>query len=122
MAIKLLIVDDEADITESLKQYFVMKGFAVSTASTAEEAFVLLGNEKPDIVILDMLLKGKLDGIDVLRDSRKISPGSKIIMLTGSDTPAKEEEARQLGVTRYLKKPIRPRELSDIINEVLEKK
>lgn len=120
MSKKLLIVDDETELTDGLKQYFEIKGFIVFTVPTGEEAITLLSNEKPDIIVLDMLLKGKLDGVDVLKEAKKLSASSKVIMLTGSDTVAKEQEVMKIGVCRYLRKPIMIKELHNIINEVLE--
>ena len=119
MSAKLLIVDDEEDLTRILKDYFEMKGFSVSLAATGDEAIALLKQEKPDIVLLDLLLKGKLDGVDVLRSAKVNSPGSKVIMLTGSDTVAKEKEIKSIGVNRYLHKPVTVNKLSDTIAEVL---
>lgn len=119
MSTKLLIVDDEEDLTRILKDYFEMKGFTVSTAATGDDAIALLRQEKPNIILLDMLLKGKLTGVDVLKDTKVNSPTSKVIMLTGSDTVAQENEAKKIGVCRYLYKPVTVSKLFGTINEVL---
>jgi len=119
MPTKLLIVDDEEGLTQILKGYFEMKGFTVSVAATGETAIALLKEEKPDLILLDLLLKGKLDGIDVLKSTKVNSPGSKVIMLTGSDTVAKEKEIKSIGVCCYLHKPVTVNKLSDTISEVL---
>ncbi len=122
MSYKLLIVDDETELTEGLQQYFEMKGFNVFTTPSGEGAITFLNQEKPDVMVLDMLLKTKLDGVDVLREAKKISPATKVIILTGSDTVAKEQEAKKIGVSRYLRKPIMVKELHISINEVLGEK
>jgi DNA-binding response OmpR family regulator len=119
MPTKLLIVDDEEDLVQILKEYFEMKGLTVFTTGTGEEAIALLRQEKPDIILLDMLFKGKLNGIDVLKDTKQNSPQSKVIMLTGSDTVAQENEAKAIGVSRYLHKPVTVKMLDDNINGVL---
>ena len=119
MPYKLLIADDESELAEYLKQYFQMKGFAVVTCPSGEEAVVMLQKEKPDVALLDMLLKGKLDGVGVLKEAKKISPSTKMIMLTGSDTVSKEQEVLKIGVARYLRKPITINDLHNVINEVL---
>lgn len=119
MPTKLLIVDDEEGLTQILKDYFEMKGFSVSVAYTGETAIALLKKEKPEVILLDLLLKGKLDGVDVLKSAKANSPESKVIMLTGSDTVAKEREIKSLGVSRYLHKPVTVNKLSDTISGVL---
>jgi two-component system response regulator VicR len=119
MPTKLLIVDDETDLGELLKDYFQMKGFVVFGTGSGEEAIALLRQEKPEVIVLDMLLKGKLNGIDVLKDAKQNSPQSKVIMLTGSDTVALENEAKRIGVSRYLHKPVTVKQLEEVINEVL---
>ena len=119
MPAKLLIVDDEELLTASLKDYFEMKDFVVSIAATGQDAIRLLKEEKPDIILLDLLLKGKLDGLDVLKEAKASSPQSKVIMVTGSDTIEKEKEIKRIGVSRYLQKPVTVNKLLDTVNEVL---
>ena len=65
MSTKLLIVDDEEDLTGILKDYFEMKDFTVFVAATGDDAIALLRKEKPDVIVLDLLLKGKLDGLAI---------------------------------------------------------
>lgn len=119
MPYRLLIVDDEIDLTNSLKEYFELKGFIVATCPSGEEAIAILRQGTPDIVILDVLLKDKLDGVDVLREARKINPAFKIVMCTGSDTTAKEKEILGIGVSRYLRKPVTVKELHNAVTEAL---
>ena len=119
MPYRLLIVDDEIDLTDSLKEYFELKGFNVATCPSGEEAIAILRDGTPDIVILDVLLKDKLDGVDVLREAKKINPATKIVMCTGSDTDAKEKEIVEIGVSRYLRKPVTIKELYNAVTETL---
>ena len=122
MAGKMLIVDDEEDLAQALKDYFEMKGFAVTVIVIGEEALAWLKQESPEVVLLDVLLKGKMNGIDVLRQIRAESPRLKIIMLTGSDIKTYEKEAGDLGVSRYIRKPITVSRLYENIKEVLAEK
>lgn len=119
MSTKLLIVDDETVFTDMARPYFERKGFEVFTAPTAEEAVELIEKERPDVITLDIILKGRLDGIYVLERAKDISPLSKIVVVTGSDIPAKEKQIRQIGIDRYLTKPILLNEIFDAIKEVL---
>lgn len=119
MPYRLLIVDDEIDLTDSLKEYFELKGFSVATCPSGEEAIAIVRKETPDVVILDVLLKDKLSGVDVLKEAKKINPAMKIVMCTGSDTTAKEKEILEIGVSRYLRKPVTVRELYNAVTETL---
>ncbi len=122
MSYKLLIVDDETDLTDSLREYFEMKGFRVSACPSGEEAIVILRNESQDVAILDLLLKDKLDGVDVLKEAKKINSAMKIVMCTGSDTGSREKEILEIGVGRYLRKPVTVKELYSAVTEVLNGK
>lgn len=117
---QLLIVDDEIDITDPLKEYFGIKGFGVSVCSSGEEAIALLGKERPDLVILDILLEGKLDGIAVLKEIKQMPSPSRVIILSGNDEPAVEKEVLRIGVDRYLRKPVTVKELHNAVTESLK--
>ena len=114
---KILIVDDEEIITKSLKEYLESRDFTVFVADKGDFAIELIEKEKPDLIILDLLLKGKLTGLDVLKEIKKILDKPKVIVLTGST--ATEKEIKDLGVSYYLNKPITISKLFSIINEAL---
>lgn len=116
---QLLIVDDEQELLETLSIFFRMKGFQVITAATGPEAVLRLETHEPDVIILDLLLKGPYDGNEVLRRLRHSGKKSRVVMLTGSDDPAKEKEARAIGLERFIHKPVTIRELYAIVqNEI----
>lgn len=118
---KLFIVDDEPSFEEIIKPFFELKGYTVFTAVSGEEALPKIEAEKPDVVLLDMHLKGKLDGMGVLKQLREKSPDSKVIMLTGTEGTMKEE-ALNLGASKFLAKPIPVKVLNETIGEVLGQK
>ena len=75
---KLLIVDDETDVTEILKSHFEMRGLEVYSCSSGEEAVGLL-EKQPDLVLLDYKLDGPMSGIDVLKKIREAASSTKVI-------------------------------------------
>lgn len=118
---KLFIVDDEPTFGEVVKPFFELKGFKVFAASSGEEALPVIYAEKPDLVLLDMHLKGNLDGIGILKEIKEKSPASRVIMLTGAENNLKDEALR-LGADKFLTKPITVKALNEAVIEVLAKK
>ena len=115
---KLFIVDDEPTFQEMVKPFFELKGYTVFAAVSGEEALPRIEAEKPDAVLLDMHLKGKLDGIEVLKQIKEKSPSSAVIMLTGIESNIKDETLR-LGASKFLSKPVTVKTLNEAIAEVL---
>lgn len=115
--IKLLLVDDEKGITDSLKNFFDTRGFKVYTANTGEEALEIVKEDKPDIVFLDIRMKG-MDGLDILERIKKIDNKLKVIMLTIHGEQEMMDKAKELGADEYITKPFRV----DYLEEVVIKK
>jgi YesN/AraC family two-component response regulator len=107
MGKKILAVDDDPLVIETLK--IILKKQAgyekVLTAGTGKEALDIIAEEKPDLVLLDIKMPG-MDGIETLREIRKIDSDLKVIMLTCFGTPELESEARKLGVSDFLRKQL----------------
>ena len=116
---KLLIVDDEVSMSELLKEHFQDQGFQVSTAVSGQEAIDILKEEKPKVVLLDIRLKGKMDGIAVLKEARDISADSKIIMISALDDEYRQE-AKNLGAYAFLGKPIQIDSLDELVEEIIK--
>src|SRR3990167_867206 len=98
--IKLLIVDDEKGITDSLKDFFIHRGFSVKAANSGEDALSAVKTDRPDIVFLDIRMRG-ISGLEVLEKVKKIDKGIKIIMLTIHEEKEIADKARQLGADEY---------------------
>ena len=100
----ILVVDDEAPTRELLSIYFKRRGCAVTTASTAEDALRLVGEQPVQLVILDINL-GETSGLDLLEPIKKKHPKLPIILFSGIglDEPTLEQ-ARQKGATGYMNK------------------
>lgn len=76
----------------------------MGTAYSGEEALSKLLVDKPDVIVLDLRMPG-MQGMDVLREIKKVCPRVQVIVLTGHGTDKDEEEARKLGGFDFLKKP-----------------
>ena len=110
MSKKILVVDDEQSIVTLLQYNLQQAGFEVITAMDGEEGKNLAISEKPDFIILDLMLP-KLDGIEVckiLRQSKLMMP---ILMLTAKDEEFDKVLGLELGADDYMTKPFSPREV-----------
>ncbi|MDD5495530.1 MAG: response regulator [Candidatus Omnitrophica bacterium] len=102
---KLLVVDDEHDICDFVKNFFQERGFEVFTASNGDEALAMVKEDKPDIVLLDVKMKG-MDGIAALKHIKDIDRSLKVIMVTALEDQDKMVEASKLGACDYITKPL----------------
>lgn len=114
-AIKLLLVDDEEDFVRTLSERLNLRNLESHAALSGEEALRLVtGSSIPDIMLLDLKMPG-VDGMEVLKRTKKYYPSVQIIILTGHGNDLDEAEARRLGAFDYLKKPVDIEALVDCI-------
>ncbi|NLF14552.1 MAG: response regulator transcription factor [Anaerolineaceae bacterium] len=109
MAQTILVVDDEARIVKLVRDYLERAGFGVLTAGDGETALAMARRERPDLIVLDLMLPG-VDGLDVCRRLRRES-GVPIIMLTARVEEADRIVGLELGADDYVTKPFSPGEL-----------
>ena len=102
--VKVLIVDDEKDFVEMFSLRLKEQGEKVSTAHSGKEALKLLETVVIDVVILDIRMPG-MDGIDTLKQIKKIHPIVEVILLTGHGSTETAVEGMKLGAFDYLMKP-----------------
>jgi two-component system response regulator MprA len=114
-----LIVDDEPQIIEFLRVGFGYEGFAVRVATTGPEALLSLGQHRPDIVILDIMLPG-LDGMAVAQQIRQ-AHDTAIIMLTAKEDIEDRVAGLDIGADDYLTKPFVFKELMARVRAVLRR-
>jgi DNA-binding response OmpR family regulator len=119
MATRILLVDDEVQIVRVLRGYLEQAGFAVSTAHDGREALRLARQDKPDLVILDLMLPG-LSGLDVCRVLRQES-NVPVIMLTARVEETDRLVGLELGADDYVTKPFSPREVVARVRAVLRR-
>lgn len=100
----VLIVDDESEILGYLKRGLTFEGFRVSSAADGETALAIAARDRPDVVILDVMLPG-MDGLAVCEHLRREDPHLPILMLTARDTVPDRVAGLESGADDYLVKP-----------------
>lgn len=118
----VLIVDDEEDFLETIIKRLNKRQVDASGARSGEEALELLKEKTFDVVILDIKMPGGMDGIEALREMKKIQPLAEVILLTGHASVETSIEGMRLGAFDYLLKPIKLDELLKKIAQAIEKK
>ena len=116
----ILLVDDETAITNNLSPFLTRSGFIVEVASNGEEALQKVAAQRPDLLILDVLMP-LLDGREVLRQLRQAGNWIPIILLTQVGEAGERAMALEEGADDYLNKPFDPHELVARIRAVLRR-
>jgi len=111
-------LDDVYDEGILIQRILKRKGHTVHPFTEEEDFLSFIKKEPIDMAILDLKLK-KLSGVEVLEETKKISPAIKVIMLTGYPTIETAQQCLQLGADEYLVKPIDIYELEDKVEAVL---
>ena len=119
MTEKLLIVEDEDTLRESLKRVLTSEGYAVDGVGSSEEALRLLEENTYDLIITDIILPG-IDGIQLLKKCREKNPQVKVIIITAFASIETAVEAIRSGAFDYLVKPIMHHEINDVIRKALQ--
>lgn len=119
---RILVVDDEKDILELVKYNMEKEGFKVDVADDGEKALDYLKKEKPDLIILDLMLPG-IDGLEICRLLKKGEKTSyiPIVMLTAKDTETDIVVGLELGADDYVTKPFSPKVLIARVKSVLRR-
>jgi two-component system phosphate regulon response regulator PhoB len=122
MTHRILVVDDEPDITALVAYHLAKSGFRVSTANTGPDALKAAREERPDIVILDLMLPG-ISGYDVLEELRRREETKDVgvILLTARREETDRIRGLSLGADDYLTKPFSPQELSLRVRAILRR-
>jgi len=116
----ILIVDDEVDLLAEIKPLMERSGYVVITAINGEQAFDCIARQRPDLIILDVLMP-RLDGRGVLRRLRQQGDWTPVILLTRVNTTAERVLSLQEGADDYLNKPFDPLELVARVKAVLRR-
>jgi len=121
MKCKLLLVDDEKTMVKYLSKRLIKKGFEISTAYNGLDALEQMRASDFDVVLLDVLMPG-MNGIDTLKEIKKIKPRTEVIMLTGHASVEVGIEGMKAGAFNYIMKPFDPNELVTEINLACEQR
>ena len=111
---KILIVEDEAVVRESVRDWLIENGYDVECVETGEEALERIEKEGFGVIVLDLRLPG-IDGLQVFEQAKKLKPETKGIMITAYPSKETQEKAQRLGLLDYLAKPFKVDELEEII-------
>lgn len=116
---KILFVEDEKVLRETLQEALEDNKFEVETASNGEDALDLLGKNKYDLILLDIILP-KINGLEVLEKIREEGKNTPVILLTNLSGSSHVQKALDLGARNYLvKSEYRLNEIVDRVKEVI---
>ncbi|MFN3360036.1 MAG: response regulator transcription factor [Pseudanabaenaceae cyanobacterium] len=118
--IRLLLIDDEVELTKPLQAFLQQQGYFVTIAQSGEEGWQLWQREKFHLVILDWLMPG-LSGLDLCRRLRQVDPTVPILFLTAKDTLDDRVLGLEMGADDYLVKPFELRELLARVRALLRR-
>ena len=120
MSNRIMIIDDEKIVGEMAKISLEQEGYEVETFLNAAPAIERLKQEKFDIVVTDLKMKG-IDGLEVLRTVKNLYPGTKVIMITAFANLDVAIEALRGDVHDFFPKPVKIKELKESIRKALSK-
>jgi DNA-binding response OmpR family regulator len=109
-ACRVLFVEDNPDLAETMQTALEEAGLRVRVTACGDRAHAAYERERPDCVVLDLMLPGR-SGFDVCQAIKRTNPAAPVIMLTGIDASESRELARLVGADGYLVKPIDPARL-----------
>jgi len=118
---RIMIVDDEKIVRESLYHWFMDEGYEVDTAESAENALKKFDKDKFDLVLLDMKMPG-MSGLDLLPKLKQIDESCFVILITAYASVPSAIQALKEGAFDYITKPVDPEELNHIVKNALQQK
>ena len=118
--VNILVVDDDLETRELLREVLSEEGYKVTTSGSGEEALEIGKQELFDVIISDMKLGPELSGLDVLRTYKSIQPESQVILITAFGTMETAIEAVKAGAFDYLSKPFKVDEVLLQVGRALE--
>ncbi|MCF8051743.1 MAG: response regulator [Desulfobacterales bacterium] len=119
---RVLVVDDEEDFLETLVNRLKKRNLDAVGVKSGEEAVEEIREKRYDVVILDIKMPGGMDGIETLREIKRIQPLVEVLLLTGHASVETSIEGMKLGAFDYLMKPIKLEELLVKLGQAFEKK
>ena len=119
---KILIIDDEKDMREMSSQIFKSEGYEADTAPDAESALFKIKNNSYDFLLVDLVLPGRMNGLDIIRESRKLFPHIKIIAYSGFSGIDIAEKVMRIGANNFITKPFKRQEIISVVKNLYNEK
>jgi len=116
---KILVVDDDEQMCEDISEMLSREGYTVSHVGSGEEALDRIKSEDFDVILTDLIMPG-IDGMEVLRQSKRLKPAARVIMITGFGTIENAVEAMKEGASDYISKPFKINEVQATVKRALE--
>jgi two-component system response regulator (stage 0 sporulation protein F) len=116
--VKILVIDDQPGIRRLLVEVLAEEGYTVITASNGYEGVQQVKDEHPNLILMDMKMPG-MDGIETLRELKRLGEADKVIMMTAYGELELVTQAQQLGAYAYITKPFDIIKLCQMISEQL---
>ena len=118
--VKILVADDSEFMRGMIKEALTEAGYSeFIEAKDKTEAVEKFKNEKPDLVLLDIVMAESTGGLVALKEIKTLDPNAKIIMVTVMDQPQMTEEAKKIGALDYIPKPIDKTKLVEAVKKAL---
>jgi two-component system, OmpR family, response regulator CpxR len=114
---KVLIIDDEVEFSTTLAERLVLRDYEALAATSLKHVLSLIEEERPNVVLLDLKMPG-IDGLELLRDIKKIDPGIQVIVITGRTDPGILNDVLGAGAYDCLTKPADISQLMEKIEEI----
>jgi formate/nitrite transporter len=121
MAEKMLIIDDEEIVLRSCRKIFEAEGFDVVTTANPQEGLKLAADSHFDVILVDWMMPG-FDGMDVVEEIDRRSPGSAVVMISGYPSVGRATEAMKRGAMDYVAKPFKPEEITMAVKRAVRRK
>lgn len=115
---KILVIDDDKGVRRLIETYFRSKGYDVVLAEDGPRGLELFRQDQPDIVVLDLKMRGT-DGLAVLHHIRRLKQEQRVIMFTGACEPTQEQQIRALGIAEIVDKGSSLHRLEEALKRVL---
>lgn len=119
MSARILLVDDEEIVRDTLADYLIDCGYRVTTADDGKQASTALEAERFDLILADVRMPG-MDGLQLLDELRDRDRETPVIMMTGHGDAQMDEEAERKGASGFLVKPVRLADLDRLIQRLLQ--
>ncbi|MCK9462111.1 MAG: response regulator [Proteobacteria bacterium] len=119
--VEILIVDDDKEICEYMETFLARDGFLVKTLNSPQDAVDEVRSGRYHIVVLDLMMP-KLDGIELLKQIRKVDSDIAVVIFTGYPSLESAVASMKLDAVDYIKKPFNPDEFREVIERVMKRK